>query len=128
MVYLRSMVAVLIIVAVVFTKDNLGQQFTGQENHAISLSEASQMTNNFRNSARANQITGGYFGKDIILKILEQPNCVGIRYYYGVNSMQDPVLVLVGVDENGDDLYNGVLGELSQPCPPYCSSPNPLNQ
>ncbi|MFT5337433.1 MAG: hypothetical protein ACI9YL_001435, partial [Luteibaculaceae bacterium] len=37
------------------------------------------------------------------------------------------VLVLVGVDSNGDDMYNGKIMERANYCPAYCSALNPLN-
>ena len=101
--------------------------FTGREEHGITLNEAAELTKDYRNQMAANQILGGFFGKDAFRAILDQSNCVGIRYYYGLNSAGQQVLVLVGVTEDENDLYNGVLAELSVPCPNHCSSNNPLN-
>lgn len=49
------------------------------------------------------------FDKSIILKILSQPNCEGLRAYACSRNTggQDTSLVLVGVDVNGYDLYYG---------------------
>lgn len=101
--------------------------FKGDENHDISLAEAAEMTARFRDTISAGDKIGGFFGKTAIKNILQQEGCVGIRYYYGLDGNDKPVLVLVGVDANGDDLYQGNLAEVSFPCPTYCSTANELN-
>lgn len=100
--------------------------FTGNENHDIPLNTASAWTANYRN-ANPNQIKGHYFGKTAILAILEQSGCVGIRVYYAINSDGVKQLIVVGVDANGNDLYNGLLADRSFNCPPDCGAANPLN-
>lgn len=50
------------------------------------------------------------FNKKILLEILKNPDCVGLRIYHGVakdrGGKRDEVrLILVGVDKNGRDLY-----------------------
>jgi len=101
--------------------------FTGDEDHNISLEEAAQMTSRFRATIPPGAKTGGFFGRTAIRQILAQEGCVGIRYYYGLNDNNDPVLILSGVDTNGNDIFEGELAEISSPCPPNCSEPNPLN-
>lgn len=101
--------------------------FTGSEDHRISLEEASEMTARYRETITNGETIGGFFGVEIIKSILDQDNCVGIRYYYAINETGKKVLVLTGVNSNGDDLYEGILAEFSSGCPEYCSSPNPLN-
>jgi hypothetical protein len=104
------------------------QQYSGQENHSISLDQAAKYVQNFKNFPRTPSIKGGFFGKNIFDKILSQTGCVGIRYYYGQDDGGASNLVLVGVDGSGNDMTSGVMGELSIPCPPYCPGPNPLNR
>ena len=101
--------------------------FTGREDHSITLAEASKLTANFRKKIEPGSIRGGFFGKEAILKILNQDGCVGIRYYYGEKDDGTPVLVLVGVDAEENDLIDGVLAEVSIPCPPFCGTANVLN-
>ena len=36
-------------------------------------------------------------------------------------------ILIVGVNADGNDLYEGNLMELSVICPPFCSTNNPLN-
>ena len=100
--------------------------FTGHENHAITLEEASKLTANFR-KWRPNATKAHFFGRDSIQQILDQEACVGIRIYNGFDENEKPQLIMVGVDANESDLYTGVIAEFSQPCPPYCGVNNSLN-
>ena len=102
-------------------------EFTGNENHAISLEEASKLTKNYRTSAGSGAILGGYISKDAVSKILDQEGCVGIRYYYGENDSDKPELVLVGVKSSTDDIDDGEIMERAMLCPPYCGTDNDLN-
>jgi hypothetical protein len=52
--------------------------FTGNENHNISLTDASALTANFRTGKPANTILGFFYGKQAIQNILNQEDCVGI--------------------------------------------------
>lgn len=102
--------------------------FTGNEDHSISLTDASEMTENYRNAnPGTTTILAHYFGKARIQAILSQEDCVGMRTYYAISNDGVKQLVIVGVDENGNDLYNGLLAERSYHCPPQCSASNPLN-
>jgi hypothetical protein len=96
-------------------------QFTGNEDHKISLADARQLTSNYRQKAGDQAILGGYFGKAAITAILEQQGCVGLRIYYGIFNDSRQTFVLCGVKANGDDITSGELAEVSIPCPPYCS-------
>jgi hypothetical protein len=100
--------------------------FTGSEDHDISLSTASEWTQNYRD-ANPGEIKGHYFGKDAIIALLGQTDCVGLRIYYALNETDEKELIVVGVKENQDDLYDGNLCERSFKCPPFCGSANPLN-
>jgi hypothetical protein len=102
--------------------------FTGSEDHSISLDEASAMTKKYRDTMPAGSRKGGFFGRDGLESILAQEGCVGIRYYNGINTAGEPVIILVGADKYEDDLYNGTLLEFAIPCPTQCSSDNSLNK
>ena len=101
--------------------------FTGNENHGISLTQASAMTKNYRDSASATTTIAFYFGKTAIQDILNQEGCVGIRIYKAIDENSEEQLVLTGVNSSGNDLYNGLLADRSLKCPAYCSASNPLN-
>lgn len=100
--------------------------FTGNENHNITLPEAAQMTENYRN-AHPGATKAFFYGKEALQSILNQANCVGIRIYYAQDNTGAPKLVLVGADGNENDLYNGELAEFGLPCPDHCGTANPLN-
>jgi hypothetical protein len=101
--------------------------FTGSENHDISLADAAAMTKLYRQSVPAGSRKGGFFGRDAIEALLAQANCVGIRYYHGLDSRGEPVIILVGVDANENDLHTGQLLEFAIPCPTQCGTNNALN-
>lgn len=101
--------------------------FTGNENHLITLAEASAMTANYRASVAAGATIAHYFGKTDIEAIFNQAGCVGMRVYYAIDGNGAKQLVVVGVDANENDLYNGLIADRGSPCPAYCSTPNPLN-
>lgn len=101
--------------------------FTGNENHDISLSTAAQWTKNYRDTISTGQIIAHYFGKTAIQAIINQSGCVGIREYYALDDTGKKQIIIVGVDVNGNDLYEGLLAERSLTCPLDCSAANPLN-
>ena len=100
--------------------------FTGHENHDISLKDAADMTKRYR-YANINNAKGGFFGRDAIKAILDQTDCVGIRYYFALDSTGVLKVVLVGAKANEDDLANGLLAEYSVMCPNICGVNNSLN-
>jgi hypothetical protein len=102
--------------------------FSGMEDHAVALEDAGRLTRNHRRSTGTGAIKAGVFGRAAIEQILAQDGVVGMRYYFGQESNGRPVMVIVGVDEAGRDLYDGVVCERSSPCPPFCGPTwNPLN-
>ncbi len=100
--------------------------FTGNEDQEISLEEASKLTERYR-EATGGAILGGYISQSALKKILDQDDCVGIRYYYGQEEDGTPQAVIVGVLANEDDIYEGRLAERSILCPPTCGKKNSLN-
>lgn len=113
--------------------------FNGTEGSFISLNAGSEMTEAFRNNFLANGRTRKaiFFGKDKLMELLNQTDCVGIRCYFGAvptttdpkTSILDFSLVLVGAKANENDM----VGEMDKilddgyPCPSHCSIANPLN-
>lgn len=100
--------------------------FTGNENHDISLQEASQWTANYRN-ANPGQTKGHYFSSNAIKAVLAQTGCVGMRIYYANTDTGTKQLVIVGVAADGNDLVNGLILDRSVLCPPDCGNSNSLN-
>lgn len=101
--------------------------FTGNENHGITLTEAAEMTKNYRDTINTGDTIAHAFGAQAIQAILDQTGCVGIRIYYGLDENGAQQLVLVGVDSSENDLYQGLLAERAKKCPQSCSVANPLN-
>ncbi|AEA43230.1 hypothetical protein [Fluviicola taffensis] len=98
--------------------------FTGNEGGAIDISVAAALTKAYR-EAHSGKIQGAFIGKANIEKLISG-NSKGIRFYYGLKEDGTPELVLVGADENEDDILNVVI-DLAKRCPPYCGSRNVLN-
>lgn len=101
--------------------------FTGNEDHSITLEEAAELTKNYRDTISSEDVRAGFFGKTTLLNILEQPDCVGIRIYYGLSDEDIPQMVLVGADSDERDLVDGVLAERASPCPPVCDTSSILS-
>lgn len=98
-----------------------------KNNQIISLDEASKLTNKYRAQAAKDAIKGGLFWKDYVQKLLDQPGCVALRYYHAQDEKGSPLIVLVGVDGDGNDIASGVLLEFGNLCPPICGIANQLN-
>lgn len=98
-----------------------------KNNQIISLDEASKLTSKYREQAETDAIKGGLFWKEYVQKLLEQPGCVAMRYYHAIDDKGNPAIVLVGVNNEGEDITGGVLLEIGMVCPPWCPSSNKLN-
>jgi hypothetical protein len=99
--------------------------FNGREGGQITLEQGADLTGKYRDE-NPNQRIAHFFGKDILEEILAQSGCEGIRMYYGIDENGNKELVLVGADSKENDMTEFVV-DLSNPCPPTCSKPNPLN-
>lgn len=100
---------------------------TGNENHRITLEEASTLTRNYRESHTQGCALGGFFTEEVFTKILHQEGCVGIRVYLAESTKRDVAFILAGAEANGNDLFQGVLGANPVICPPFWSQFNDLN-
>lgn len=109
----------------VLLEKNRKMAFNGTEGGQISMEVAANLTANYR-LHNPNQIIARFFGREILEQILAQENCMGIRMYYGIAENGDKELVLVGADQDENDLLN-LVADISMPCPKACSSANPLN-
>lgn len=103
-------------------------KYTGNEDHSISLPEAANLTKAYRIASASDVVLGHYFGKNAIEKALAQPGCVGIRMYYGKHKDGSPAMVIVGVDNKGNDITSGLICQKSVPCPPDCPVNSELKQ
>ena len=75
----------------------------------IGLELGQQMVNAYHHKQESD-VNAYIVGREIIEKILNQPGCLGIKFYDAINEYDQKVLVYVGVDENGNSLitYNVV--------------------
>lgn len=102
-------------------------EYTGKEDHSISLADAAKMTKAHRSSAKAGDVNAHYVGRETVEQILKQPGCAGIRFYHAQHPKGHHTLVAVGVDKGGNDMHQGQIAEQMWPCPPFCAAENPLN-
>jgi len=92
----------------------------------ITLTEAIGFTHSFQEN-NPDAIKAFFVGANKLNLILEQENCIGIRIYNGYDDNTDKDnLVLIGVDENGEDIRNGVIVERLLTCPPDCPKSSDL--
>lgn len=98
--------------------------FDGNEGAPISVSRGAELTKNYR-SANPGARKGHFFGREILLQILAQEDCMGIRMYYGQDADGQKELVIVGADASENDMLN-LVADISSPCPP-CGGLNALN-
>jgi hypothetical protein len=103
-----------------------GALFTGSENHSISLADAVKLTHAYQSTAPQGSVLAEYFGRDAIVNLLNQSNCVGLRIYKGRRADGKDVMVIVGVDSSGVDRATGSLCEIGYGCPPICDGTSPL--
>ena len=85
--------------------------------HKVTITEARDLVDRRR---RAAETPAGAFKREALERLLNQTSCAGIRIYYGMHPDGQPALVLVGVDEWGEEMLDGELAEKSYPCPPFC--------
>ena len=93
---------------------------TGQEGGPINRDQAKKWTANYRASGRG-KTNSHLFGVETVKSLLEQDGCVGMRIYYALDDKGVQQLLLVGTDAEGSDMTEGLILDLSSPCPPDCS-------
>ena len=100
--------------------------FTGHENHSITLPVATLLTKSYRDendlAGNPSLVRAVFFGKDALLGVLNQPECVGIRCYFALDDAKSLTLVIVGATTDQDDLLRGQakILEIGLPSPPFC--------
>jgi hypothetical protein len=111
-----------------------------QFDQRVNVSTAVEYTQRYRRSAPASEHAGFFFSKGITA-LLAQPGVFGMRIYHGLDKNGRYRMVLVGVDEKGEDIVkaapkrgtaksraagDALLLDTHVPCPPFCSSGSPL--
>lgn len=107
----------------------LGSVVTGQANdsnwgleQSITKQEAANWTERFRRSKHGEAAYFGvFFDRNFISNILNQDNCKGVNFYYGLNTDNVQVAFPIGVAFNGAQIQNTEPDPTGIPCPPCCS-------
>ncbi|RPD45451.1 hypothetical protein DNI29_18905 [Hymenobacter sediminis] len=115
----------------------------------FNLDQASDWTRRYREQ-HTDGIKGHCFSRATLEAILAQPGCTGVRAYYGRDAENQRRLVLVGTDEQENDILptlalqqtasltaessplatttgDDVIIGPGKACPPSCSTQNILN-
>jgi hypothetical protein len=118
----------------------------------ISLEEMNALTDNHNAEFAAQKSIDPHvkaicFGKDKVIELLDQPGAVALRIYYGLkidtdgDGIKEKKMVLVAVNENGDDILppsaeeakaaaasgvqskelSGKILDAGLPCPQFCT-------
>lgn len=62
-----------------------------------------------------------YVGSNHLKAIIEQEGCIGLRIYNAYDEDNRTTnVVLIGVDEDENDMKEGVIVDRTTPCPPSC--------
>lgn len=97
------------------------------KDHRISLRDAAILTKRHQAHAGKDAPKGALFLRPLLDELLAQPGCSGMRVYYARTTKGEATLVVVGVDQHGDDMTEGTLLEDPFLCPPLCGDANALN-
>ena len=95
--------------------------------HEISLQEAEEMTHAYQNDPEFQGLTVACrIDKDAYQEVINQDGCAGVRTYFAKNNSGKLTIVVVGVDDNGNDMTDGVLLNKGFGCPSDCASSSSL--
>jgi hypothetical protein len=99
--------------------------FTGHEDNTITLAAGAALTSTFRKKY-ANQPKGYFFSKDTLQSMLDLSESVGIRFYFGFDTMNHLKLVFCAASADENDILD-IIGDAGALCPPACGNTNALN-
>ncbi len=114
-------------------------------NHFISMKDASELTSRLR-QMREQILDPNYRGMNVIPicetfdraafdQVLQQDGCTGIRIYMGMEENNQLVFVVVGVNDDNEDIITATsnddndneIFENGVRCPLYCPPSSPIN-
>lgn len=114
------------------------KKFDGSEGSFIDVEKSKKMVAKYRELNPKQRTKAHFFGCEVIQDMLDDPRCKGIRIYYAADEKGNPQLVLVGADENMDNiLYRTPIAKAvgasaggnlpgtadeSYDCPDFCPS------
>lgn len=99
--------------------------FTGNEDCTTTLSNAADMNKRYRSNFPT-QPKGIYFSQATLHDVLNQDDCVGIRFYFAQDADNQMTLTFAGVTADEDDILD-IIGDSGIRCPTACSTSNDLN-
>jgi hypothetical protein len=102
------------------------QQVWPTFDHEIGLTEARELIVRSKRQNPGSK-SAAMFTRVPLDRILAQKGCTGVRMYYGLNPDGSRTLIMVGVDEQGNDLDEGIIADRTFPCPPYCTMDSALD-
>jgi hypothetical protein len=79
------------------------KNLTANVGENIGLALGAEMISSYRQQ-NANDVVSYFVGKNVIMEILAQSDCVGINFYNAYNEAGEKTLVYVGVDSQGKDM------------------------
>ena len=102
--------------------------FTGKEKHQIGKDDAKQLIKNFHDNQKKIKIKSVFFGREFVLSLLNQSDCVGLRIYYAQQgpAKQDAPTMVIASEDSTWTVMTTVLGEDPPLCPPVCPLVDPL--
>jgi len=101
-----------------------------RRNHSVTHADARRMRERYieKYAGRSGAIDPGAYGRKIFDMMLEHPECVGLRFYPGVDEEGNVTLLFCGVNAEGNDILVGTIGDIPWRCPPFCSGGNGVLQ
>jgi hypothetical protein len=101
--------------------------------NTISLETAQDWANRWKevqNNNKTPHITAFLIPGIDVSQALQPEKAVDVRTYLGMDETNTPRLIIVGVDEKGNDLIDEANGyyiyDFTLPCPPYCNDIPPF--
>ncbi|WP_306589662.1 hypothetical protein [Geothrix sp. 21YS21S-4] len=102
------------------------QAFDSARDHRITREEASELVKAFQSKAKTDEHRASAFNRSAFEQLLAQPNAAGIRIYRAAHKDGSPTMVMVAVDQAGQDLVGGeaIFIQNGTDCPPFCAAKN----
>jgi hypothetical protein len=109
----------------------MSHKYSKKEGSPIDHAQAKGWMKKFRDKYPGKDVViARFFGADIVNKVVNHPESVGMRVYFGDDDHDQMEIFLVGVREDGSDIWptagkdgggGGTIANGSLPCPPYCA-------
>lgn len=96
--------------------------FDHKRDHRITREEAASLVKGFQSTAKPGEHRASAFNRSAFEQLLAQPGAAGIRIYRASEKDGSPTVVMVAVDEKGNDLAeaSSTFMENGSNCPPWC--------